>query len=60
MSLATGANIRLQGVNDDDKAVQITEGLGAGAPDEGPEADENGDIPTSCRRRSGCRRGTPP
>ena len=46
MSLATGANIRLQGVNDDDKAVQITEGLGAGAPDEGPEADENGDIPT--------------
>lgn len=48
MSLATGANIRLQGVNDDDQAVRVEhthEGLAAVEPPEA-DVDENGDKET--------------
>jgi len=48
MSLATGANIRLQGVNDDESAVRVEhthDGLASIEPPES-DVDENGDTPT--------------
>lgn len=49
MSLATGANIRLHDLSEDEGAVKVVRdgaGLAAGNENSEPEVDENGDTPT--------------